>query len=340
MAQHFAQKETNARKNLAPPPASSNTESDGLRIHFFDTHTQHITELYETSHTENSLIIGPLDKTSLNQLSKLDTLNTRTLALNYLESGTKPFKNLYQFGLAPESETSQLADHIINKGLNKVAIIAPENNLGFRIYDAFITALSERNGAVIESSFYRDQASLSKTVAHLLGTDESKARKRKIQTISQLDLDFLPRRREDVDAIFMVAKPEIAKQLKPLFSYHYAGNIPVFATSQVHQRNSTSNNKDLNNIEFIEMPWMLSQTIDIKNKLNRLIPDSKSKYSRFYALGVDAYTLAPRLTLLQEIKDSQLQGQTGTLSIDLNGIVSRKMQWAKFKSGNAISIQD
>jgi len=219
-------------------------------------------------------------------------------------------------------------------------VIAPESNWGFRIHDAFAQALSNEGGTLIESAFYQDQSSLSETVARLLNTDESKQRKRRIQTITNTNFEFLPRRRQDIDAIFMIAKPETAKQLKPLFAYHYANNLPVFATSQVHKQSSDGANKDLERIEFIEMPWMLSNTIDIKNQLTQIIPDSNEKYSRFYALGVDAFNLAPRLELLHEIQDSQIQGQTGTLSMGEGGIISRKMEWAKFRKGNAISIKN
>jgi len=318
-------------------PTSNSADKNTFEVYFFDTHTQNIKDLYLIEQAENSLIIGPLDKQSLNSLSELDQLHTKTLALNYLDKSKTAQANLFQFGLAPETETRQLAQHLVNKKLTKIGVIAPESNWGFRIHDAFQEAITQENGLLIESAFYQDQASLSSTVATLLGTDKSKLRKRKIRSITQSNFEFLPRRREDIDAIFMIAKPEIAKQLKPLFSYHYASDIPVFSTSQVHRQQDESNS-DLDNIEFIEIPWMLSNTIDIKNELRKTIPGSQEKYSRFYALGVDAFKLAPRLKLLREIKDSQIQGQTGTLSMNSKGIISREMEWAKFKRGKAVSV--
>jgi len=318
-------------------PLPNSTEDSTFEVYFFDTHTQNIKDLYLNQQTENSLIIGPLDKQSLNSLSELDQLHTKTLALNYLDKTKTAQKNLFQFGLAPEAETKQLAKHLVSKNLTKIGVIAPESNWGFRIHDAFQDAITQEDGLLIESTFYQDQASLSNTVATLLGTDKSKRRKQTIKSITQTNFEFLPRRREDIDAIFMIAKPEIAKQLKPLFSYHYASDVPVFSTSQVH-RKKDDGNSDLDNIEFIEIPWMLSNTIDIKNELLKTIPSSQEKYSRFYALGVDAFKLAPRLKLLREIKDSQIQGQTGTLSMNSKGVISREMEWAKFKRGKAVSV--
>lgn len=150
--------------------------------------------------------------------------------------------------------------------------------------------------------------------------------------------EFEPRRRNDIDAIFMLAKPQIASQLNPLFAYHYARNLPIYSSSQIHQINEQQN--DLDNIYFVEMPWMLSNTIDIKNILTSALPTAKSEYSRFYALGADAFTLAPRLKILKEIQNSQVQGHTGTLSIDSSGIIHRELELAVFRRGRAIAIKE
>jgi hypothetical protein len=138
----------------------------------------------------------------------------------------------------------------------------------------------------------------------------------------------------------MVAQAETARQLNPLFAFHYAKDIPVFATSQIHSPSASIKDDDLSRIEFVEMPWMLSSANSVKNELHKLIPDSSQRYNRFYALGADAFDLAPRLQLLKEIRGSQTEGQTGILSMNQDGIINRKMQWAKFVNGKAIAIQD
>ncbi|WP_197482892.1 penicillin-binding protein activator, partial [Oleiphilus sp. HI0128] len=93
-------------------------------------------------------------------------------------------------------------------------------------------------------------------------------------------------------------------------------------------------------IEFIEMPWMLSSTIDIKSQINHAIPESTEQYSRFYALGADSYNIAPRLQLLHEVRGSQMQGHTGMLSMDEQGIINRQLEWAKFRKGKAVTIKE
>jgi len=327
MANHYS-KQQGVRKN-----------DDNLEVIFFDTNLYDIKTLYQEEKND-SLIIGPLDKNTLSKILEMDLVSTRTLALNYLPDTQAIPKNLYQFGLAPETETSQLAMHMLEKNLNKVGVIAPETEWGFRIHDSFNESLHKLGGITIENAFYQDQSSLSESVARLLDTHESKSRKQKIQRIIGDRLEFLPRRRKDIDAIFMISTPNVAKQLKPLFSYHYASNLPVFATSKIHTDNYDKSNNDLENIQFMEMPWMLSQTVDIKNQIGSSIPESKHENSRFYALGVDSYDLAPRIQLLQSVRESKIQGQTGTLSIDKSGIVSRNLEQAKFVRGRATTLQD
>jgi len=309
-----------------------------IEIDFFDTNLNKIEDLYTQNETQSALIIGPLDKKSLNKLATLEQLNTKTLALNYLDDNETSINNLFQFGLAPETETRQISERLRKKGFNKVGVIAPETNWGFRLHDAFLNDLSLEKSTLIESAFYSNQASLSQTVAKLLATDESKKRAKKIHAITKTRFEFQPRRRKDIDAILMIARPNIAKQINPLFAYHYANSIPIFSTSQVHSGNNDNN--DLDGIEFIEMPWMLSSTIDIKKQINNIIPESSQKYMRFYALGVDAFKLAPRLTLLKEVNDSKINGHTGILSMNSIGQINRDMEWAKFRRGKTISIKE
>lgn len=311
-------------------------------ITFFDTNKQNIEDLYSLPHNKNTLIIGPLTKDNVKKLPTLNLSSTTTLALNYLETApsikTNNPDNLYQFGLDPETEINQLSNQLSKRHLNKIAFIAPENDHGFRIHDSLLKGLEENQSIIIESVYYQDQKSLSPSVAKLLATDQSALRKNKIQRITNLSLEFEPRRRNDIDAIFMLAKPQIASQLNPLFAYHYARNLPIYSNSQIHQANQQQN--DLDDIYFVEMPWMLSNTIDIKNTINSALPTAKNEHSRFYALGADAFTLAPKLQLLKEVKNSQVQGHTGTLTIDSTGVVHRELELAVFKRGRAIAIKE
>lgn len=324
---------TAAYYNKLPPP-----QTPPIKLTLFDTHAHSIEALYKLALQEDALIIGPLTKKNVNKLSALDSPLTPTLALNYLDASLPLNENIFQFGLNPEAEIQQLSKHLSAQKLSKIAYIGPESEHGFRIHDLLLQALNEQQSQIIESAYYGNQKSLSPSVAKLLGTDLSQQRKRSIQRITGLNLEFEPRRRQDIDAIFMLAKPTIAKQLNPLFAYHYAKDLPIYSSSQIHQSDGQKN--DLDNIHFVEMPWMLSNTIDIKNTLTKAIPNAKPSHARFYALGADAFKLSPRLQLLKEIQNSKIQGYTGTLSINPSGIVERELELVVFKRGKAVLAKE
>jgi len=307
---------------------------NGVNIQTYDTNTRDILNLYNQELPNNTVVIGPLSKKSLSDILNLEELKYKTLALNTTEQNILA-KNLYLFSLNPEHETRQIAQRMLEDNKRKTGFIAPQNEWGLRLHDSFSAATSKNGSTLIESAFYSTQKTLADAVAHLLATDQSNERARLVRDISGLRFDRLPRRRQDIDAIFLAAKPNIAKQIKPLLAYHYAQNLPVYSTSQIHEPNNTSSSQDLNNIKFVDMPWMLSSTIGLKNELNSELPKAVASYSRFFALGADTYQLAPRLELLSSVDQSYIEGQTGRLSISKLNTIERELQWAEFKHGKA-----
>ena len=63
------------------------------------------------------------------------------------------------------------------------------------------------------------------------------------------------------------------------------------------------------------------------------MPNNFAGNSRLYALGFDAYRLIPLLYNTHAI-DTPLQGVTGTLSLDPDGRVHRRLDWAHFDDGS------
>lgn len=308
-------------------------------IQFYDTAKFPIEDLYTQLQPDNALIVGPLDKTSINRIGQLDLIPVRTLALNYL-SGTenRAQDNLIQFGLSPEQEAAQVALRLHEKNLQRVVVIAPENDLGMRIHDAFATAFSQLNGTILQSEFFTKQDELDDAVGAALGTAESEQRLKQLKAISRLPLEFEPRRRRDLDAIFIIATPEEAKQLNPLFAYNFSRDIPIYATSLIHDPRSNDNN-DLNAIQFIQMPWLLSSSNELKATLGKALPAESENYTQFHALGADAFALTHRLPLLQNVSYSAIEGQTGLLTLK-SGIVERAMQWTTFRNGKAVAVTE
>ncbi|HRE30628.1 MAG TPA: penicillin-binding protein activator, partial [Candidatus Berkiella sp.] len=67
--------------------------------------------------------------------------------------------------------------------------------------------------------------------------------------------------RQDVDVIVMAAPPAQARQLKPLFDFYYAEDVPVLATSSIYSGSQNPrSDRDVNGVVFCDMPWLLDTT--------------------------------------------------------------------------------
>ena len=151
-------------------------------------------------------------------------------------------------------------------------------------------------------------------------------------------LEFEPRSRRDIDFIYMPSYSHQARQLKPLLAFHYAGDIPVYSTSQVYNGKSDQNLSDLNGIKFATLPWFFSDGAYEKSLIESY-SDNTSSLQHFYAMGVDAYHIYPRLEQLKQIEQAQFYGQTGKLSIVEGNIIFREQSWAEIRNGEAIEIK-
>ena len=151
---------------------------------------------------------------------------------------------------------------------------------------------------------------------------------------------IVSRRRQDFDAIFLIAQPDMARQIKPLLRFYFAGNVPVYGLSQLYDGSPNPNkDRDLNDIVFCDMPWVLESQHMHPTYLNTLQkqsqqvwPQSYKKYSKLYALGIDAYRVSQSLNTMQLLPDFGLRAATGTLYLDNNQIY-RQLIWAQFDQG-------
>jgi outer membrane PBP1 activator LpoA protein len=312
--------------------------SHNTSIQIFDTNAQSTPDLLkEINQAKPDLIIGPLQKSTLIALasSQEPHINAPMLALNYLE-GNIPYEmdNIYQFGLAPEDEVNQITDRLWGNGVRKIAAIMPDSDWGTRIYAQLKKDWEQKNGVIVNSTFYDSTSTINKNIAELLSITDSKSRARHLKRILPVKIKFEPRRRKDVQSIFLVANPQDARQIKPLLSFYYAINIPVVAISSIYSGTlSPEKDNDLNGVKFTSTPWLLSNTNSIKSTLEAESPHLSKRYGNLMALGADAYRLAPRLELLSKFKNSRVQGENGILQLDDNHIIHRTLDWAKFENG-------
>jgi outer membrane PBP1 activator LpoA protein len=285
-------------------------------------------------------VIGPLDKKRVNQLAKLENVPLPTLALNYSDQiaiAEQP-DNFYQYGLAAEDEAHLIAERAFRLGYRRVLALSPDNDWGKRIYAAFEQRWVDLGGDVAEQRFYKQKKDYNPEIKALLNVDDSQQRYTTIRRLMREPVEFEPRRRQDADWVFLVALPKQGRQIRPMFDFNFAGDLPVFSTSQIFSgQQNRKKDSDLNGIQFTDLPWLLESS-ELKTNVEKNQKRAKGNYARLYAMGVDAFRLYPRLKQLAALPHSKIFGVTGELSLDGQGKIHRKMPFAVFKGGRPVAL--
>ncbi len=309
-------------------------------IRVYDSASKEINELYDEAVLNGAqMVLGPLEQSKITALSLRPELPVPTLALNRIntESEMPLPAGLFQFGLSLEDEAEQVAEQAWQDGHRRAMVLAPATTNGDRSVNSFQEKWIALGGEVTDDYRYKDQARYSNLVKSALKINESEQRRRAIRSLLGKSIEFEPRRRKDVDFIFLYSHAASARQLKPILAFHYAGDIPVYAIRNIYNgKHDPKRDRDLNDIRFTTLPWFFDNTLAEKKTILR--NSENTNYQFLYALGVDAYHIHPRLRQLKEVKQAHYYGSTGTLHLDESQRIRREQIWAKFSRGKAIPV--
>ncbi len=286
------------------------------------------------------LIIGPLNKKLVNQISERIELPVPTLALNYTDED-RLAENLFQFGLAPEDEISQVINLAWEAGYRNAAVIMPDNLDYQRLEKFFSETWTNQGGQVVSSARFIGDSGYAEVIKRLMAIDSSEARAEKLlDLLPRLNMEFTPRRRSDIDFIFLVANPRQGRQLKPTLAFYFAGDIPVFSMPSVYdgQENQTGN-RDLDGIIFTDAPWVLNPTHQLRDEVNTNLRQAQGPLQRLRAMGIDSFHLYPRLKQFSNNSISSVRGTTGLLTMSENRRIHRRLTTARFEDGIAVPFR-
>lgn len=250
-------------------------------------------------------VIGPLQKSSVAALAGKGALPVPTLALN--RTGGSSTQNLFQFSLAPEDEAVNAANFAWAAGLRRAALLYPQSAWGTRMAQAFRTQWRALGGSLVAQPSYGSASAAALEVANA-----------------------------DAQVVFLVAtNREVAGLWGALQS---AGNrVPVVATSHVFDGEfDAARDQALNGLYFVDIPWLLDQQRSdrlSRQALRTSLPDVSGPLARLYAMGIDAYRLAPRIDEMGRQPGTFFPGETGGLSVDSRGEVHRQLILARFTAG-------
>lgn len=316
--------------------------AEGTEIVFYDTAGAGADTVYRRAVEEGAnFVVGPLVKDEVERVANLAAAGPPTLALNYLPEGAPAPGNLYQFALAPEHEATRVAQRAVAEGFYHAIALVPANNWGQRILQAFATELEARGGVLLTREAYDPSATdFSAAIEPALHLDRSHARHRALVAATGRQMEFEPRRRRDVDFIFFAAQATQARLIKPQLRFHYAGDLPVYATAAAYAHDP-DRNRDIEGLVFATTPWLLNDRPEsqaLQATIGRYWSGRVDARNSLYAMGYDAWRLVPLLA--RGNTSLSLPGLTGQLTLDETGRVRRSPALARVVEGVAAPLAE
>ncbi|MFQ6574539.1 penicillin-binding protein activator [Pseudomonas sp. UM16] len=287
------------------------------------------------------LVVGPLEKPLVKQLASRPQLPITTLALNYSDAGQNGPAQLFQFGLAAEDEAREVSRRARADGMVRAVALVPRGEWGDRVLKAFRQDWEANGGTLLAAEHIDQPVALAQQIADLFQLRQSEGRAKSLQNTVGGAVSAQPSRRQDIDFIFLAATPQQGQQIKPTLNFQYAGDVPVYATSHLYSASGDVNQyNDMNGIRFCETPWLLDTNNSLRQQVVSQWPQAAGSLGRLYAMGIDAYSLAPRLGQLKALPDNRIEGFSGSLSMNPNQRIERQLPWAEFSGGQVKRLPD
>ena len=287
------------------------------KVHFYDTANQPIAEVWEDVLAgDHDVTVGPLIKDNVQRFADVSTFSELPrLSLNYLNEGNDNPSGIFQLGIAIEDEARSLVTHMLLAGYERVMMIHSDSSWSQRARDAFL----EQWPFPISTSSFADIKDLTAAVGDAMLTAESEARKTELQRILGTQLEFLPRARDDLEAIVALTSNVESQALVPALRFHFGDHLPIYATSQAAR---SGRKDDLAGFNMTELPALTNDRFDA---LNRTFSIQTSNFAELYALGFDAFRVGTWLPLLSSETQMTLPGATGYLWLDTKGVIRREL---------------
>lgn len=305
-----------------------------LRVRVYDTGVDSVaTALSRAVAMGAELVVGPLTREEVVAAAQFAERRPPLLALNFLPPETPAPSQFYQYALSPEDEARLVARRVLADHHRRGVALAPLGDWGTRVLAAFRQELETGGGELIATAtFDPARTDYSAAVTEVLGISTSQARERSLEGILGTKLQFEPRRRGDIGFIFAPAPANTERLLRPQLRYHFAGDIPTYATSLAFEPDVRAN-QDLDGLIFPDMPWMLGGDLAdaVRAATRDAWPNSSLPRNRLYAFGFDAYRLA--VALRNRPGNVNIEGLTGRLSFDTERRIRRELSWAQLHDG-------
>ncbi|MGA3156561.1 MAG: penicillin-binding protein activator [Steroidobacteraceae bacterium] len=319
-------------------------ERPALKV--YDTNMLSVPDALAQARSDGAqVIVGPLTRDEVNAAADAGSGVSALLALNTLTGNRAVRPGFYQFALSPEDEARQVARRLLASGLRRGASLVAAgkdwSEWGARVQAAFNQELQSGGGELLtQTRFDPEEHDFGAPIHATLGTDQSEARRDRLERVLGTKLQLEPRRRADLQFIFVAGPAVAVRLLRPQLSFQNAGDVPIFSTSDAYSAEAGEANQDLEGIQFPDLPWLVPDGGHL-DELHRQVEQSEggatTSRSRLFAFGYDACQLALAITAAgRDRSHVAIDGLTGQLSIDAEGYIRREGVWVQLHNGTAL----
>ncbi len=309
-----------------------------VRVYGSSDDTRDIISLYRQALANGAVAVaGPLTRDGVAILAGYQGIAVPTLALNTTEAKPSTSK-LFFYGLTAETEARQIAQQAARAKYRDATIISTGSALSKRLALAFAEEWKNLGGNVTAEVVYNNNPAalvdlpvapwppgMSPPVpASAVSADgEPTVIKRP-----------LPPPVAPSNVAFLAADSTQARLIRPYFN----PSLPVYGTSQLFNGNGdTLTNYDLNDIRFVDMPWLVQPDHPAVVFYPHANPPLEADMERLYALGVDAHRLLHILLQNAQRTALPLDGVTGRIRLKDANTFQRESVSALFRLGRGLT---
>ena len=276
------------------------------------------------------LVIGPLGAEQVRQWRPGTRLRAPLLTLNWLPEDVG---GPWQLSLDAGDEARQLAQLAYDRGARRALLLWPQGDWGERTSRSLLERWTAFGGSLAAEAAYSGQDDYSNSLKIALNLADSEQRASQARQIMGESFKFSARRRQDFDVVFLLAdQPRHARSIKPLLAFHYAGDLPVYSTSQAFGGHTDpQQNRDLNGLYTLASPWSLNRNGPLPSQIRRA--DGNPALAAWHALGADIRLLGWRMAQLAAGESHLIRGHSGLLRMERSGKVHRELVPAVVRGG-------
>jgi hypothetical protein len=318
-----------------------------IRIYDFGDQTELTRAYYDAAIRDQAdFIVGPVGRAAVKALANRNEFPVPTLLLGNFGHPDAERSNVYQFSLSPEDDATAVAEQAFKDGHRRAVALYPDTSQGNRIIAAWRHKWQERGGILIQSHAYdtsvSDHSQILRALFHL---DRSNARRKALQETlgGSAQTKFLARRRQDIDALFLLGDNYQIRLIKPQIDFHHAHDLLVYSLNSNYTGTyDPVKDLDLEGIVFGDMPWVLNHGGSAQTLRNR-VPQQQSRrgtvLDRLFALGMDAYGLMHNIGEMEQHPGLSYPGMTGDLTVTATGRIQRRLEWFRIQRAKPVHLR-